>query len=175
MRRVGAGDRAAAARLYDAYGARVHRLAYLTIRDAGTAEDIVQETFLRLWRHAPRWRAGTPVLPWLLRVASNLCTDHIRKHRRMRVETPPELACEGAEGYRAMREQEIARHVHAAIAALPHRQRTALLLTWQDHMSNAEAGRVLKISEQAMDSLLARARRNLRSHLAAIKPDLIGD
>lgn len=175
LRLVSSGDEGAATRLYDRYATRIHRLAYLVLRDNQAAEDVMQDTFLRLWRHAPRWREGTPLLPWLLRVASNLSTDQIRKRGRLIIGDPPDRVDPSTSGYRATLERQIGEHVAAAMATLPKRQRAALQLTWQGDLSNAEAGRALGVSEQAIESLVARARRNLRKKLAPFKTDIIGD
>lgn len=163
--RAGLGEQAAAAELYDRYSKRVFRMAYLALRDREGAEDIVQECFLRLWRNAPAWRVGTPVFPWLILTAKNLCIDQLRRLRRLGLSDDATSVPDRTDLERDVYEAQIVQKVRGAIAALPSRQRDALLLTWAGDFSNAEAGRLMGISEQAIESILSRARRTLKARL----------
>lgn len=166
MARAAAGEAAAAERLVSRHGPRAMGLAVSMLADRAEAEDVAQEAMLRLWRQAPRWRAGeAQVSTWLHRVVSNLAIDRLRRRRRWSAEDPPELPDErpGAEARLAEADRSAA--LRAAIADLPDRQRAALTLRHFAELSNPEIAERLEISVEAVESLLARARRALSKAL----------
>ena len=132
------------------------------------AEDLTQETFLRVWQKAGTYRPGrVRVSTWLHRIAHNLCVDALRRKREVPTATGvlPEQADDRAapEDERAAREQT--ERLLAAVDRLPHAQRSALLLCHVQGFSNAEAATIMNVGVRALESLLARARRTLRSAL----------
>lgn len=139
------------------------------LRDEAEAEDVVQETFIRLWRFAPDWKPGKARLStWMHRVALNLCYDRLRKSRPVYEEEPPDLPDDAASPAQSLHDSELASRVQTAIQALPPRQRAAIALCHYQDMSNIEAASVLEVSVEAVESLLARARRALK---AALRPE----
>jgi RNA polymerase sigma-70 factor (ECF subfamily) len=127
---------------------------------------VAQETLLRLWRNAAGLELGpNGVRPWLRRVASNLCIDRVRARRNTTlVDSVPEQA-EPDGQFRQLAERELGVRVDAALKALPERQRLALTLFHYEGMSQIEVGEVMSISDEAVESLLARARRALKASL----------
>lgn len=173
--RVGAGDSVACRSLMDTHLGRIHGFAWRMLGDAGEAEDVVQEAFLRLWRQAGKWRAEARVGTWLHRVAHNLCVDRLRKRRGDPGEQPPDLA-DPAPGPAAERHRaQVARSVEIALARLPERQRAAIALVHYQELGNIEAADIMGVSVEAMESLLSRGRRGLREALAGMRDDLMGD
>ena len=139
------------------------------LRDDAEAEDVAQEALIRLWKTARSLELGPGGLkPWLRRVASNLCIDRIRAGRRVSVmeEVPEQI--EPASQLHSIDERELTGRVDQAIKALPERQRLALTLFHYEGMSQIEVGATLGISDEAVESLLARARRAMK---AALKND----
>ena len=143
----------------------IHAFAYRFTRNADDAADLAQETFLRVWKSAGSWQAGrVKFTTWLHRIARNLCID---AHRRRQDATPvviEEIESDGPGPHAAPEEEELRLAVTRALAALPERQRTAVVLCHRG-MSNRDAAAVLNVSVDALESLLARARRTLRSVL----------
>ena len=175
MRRAGAGDEAAYRQLVRAHFAPVTALAHRLLDDAGEAEEIGQEAFLRLWRQAGKWRPEARVGTWLYRVTYNLCIDRLRRRREVPSVCVPEPADQRA-GVLALHQRDQRRRiVQAAIARLPERQRAAVHLVHFQEASNISAADVLGVSVEALESLLARGRRRLRAELEELKSDLMGD
>lgn len=166
--RVGRGDEAATRSVVNAKLPRVLALARRMLGDAGEAEDVAQETFLRMWRHAARWQPGAARFDtWLHMVTLNLCRDRLRRRREATMPVLPDVADPAPQADTAMDEAGRARMVEAAIAALPERQREAILLVHYQDLTNIAAAQALDVSVEALESLLARGRRSLRSTFAA--------
>lgn len=174
MARIGAGDRDAARELMAANLSRVLGLARRTLGDAVEAEDIAQETFLRIWKAAGRWQSGQArVSSWVCRIALNLCYDRLRKRREVLTDSVPEQADASPGQDRRMEQAESGHRVADAVARLPDRQRQALELVHFQELSNIEAAAIMSVSVDALESLLARGRRKLKALLLGDAPDLI--
>ena len=173
-----AGDRAAWSALVERYLGRITGHAWYMLGDPREAEDVAQETFLRLLHKAPEWspEGGAGLGTWLYRVAVNLCIDRKRKHAPHLVEQLPEFTgpVDGAVAEHD-RTMDVQKAVREALSALPERQRAAVVLSYYEGFTNREAGEILGISTEAVESLLARGRRALKAQLGGIKNDLIGE
>jgi len=163
MRAIAAGDQAAFGRLIEREGPRLLGFATGLLGNAHEAEDVVQESLIRLWEGAGSWRPDARVGTWLHRVCYNRAVDQLRRRRNFVEDTALEgVPDPGALAEAAMMQGERARSVQDALAALPARQRSAILLFHYQGMPQSEAARIMGISEAALESLLARARRQLR-------------
>lgn len=173
---AGAGDAGAFRSLVDRHLAGVVAVARRMLRDEAEAEDVAQEAMLRLWRSADGLEIGAPGLrPWLRRVVSNLCVDRMRTGKRLVVvDEVPEQA-EPATQHSEMEAQDASQRVEAALKALPDRQRTALTLFHYEGLSQIEIAQAMGISDEAVESLLARARRALKAALRDELQDLLAD
>jgi RNA polymerase sigma-70 factor (ECF subfamily) len=173
LARFAAGDQAAARDLTRRLAPRIHALARRMLDDQAEAEDVTQEAMLRLWRTAPDWRdEGAAVGTWLYRVAGNLCIDRLRQRRARPVAEVPERA-DGAPAVQSRLETaERAAALQAALAALPDRQRLALVLRHLEERPNPEIAAILDTSVEAVESLLARCRRSLAAELAPRRAEL---
>lgn len=166
MARIAAGDRAAARALMADNLPRILGMARRMLNDAGEAEDVAQDTFLRVWKAAGRWQAGQArVSSWVTRIAINLCYDRLRKHREVPTDQVPDLA-DTAPGQEAvLMAGEASARLTEALGRLPVRQRQAIELVHYQDLSNIEAAAIMEVSVDALESLLARGRRGLRALL----------
>jgi RNA polymerase sigma-70 factor (ECF subfamily) len=175
MVRAGSGDRAACALLVERHLGRVVRVAQRTLGSRSDAEDAAQDVFLRVWAAAPRWRrTSARFTTWLYRLAMNVCLDRIAKRRETLARNLPEVADQRPDPLVAIETSEVGRHVSAALAALPETQRIAVTLCHYEGLRNREAAEVMGLSVEALESLLARARRAMRASLRPVAPALMG-
>ena len=164
---VAAGDPAAVRSFVARKLPRLLALAQRMLGDAAEAEDVAQETFVRAWRQAGAWRPGGARFDtWLHRVALNLCYDRLRRRRERSLEGGAEQVDEGPAPDRGLEAADTGRRVARAMAALPDRQREAVVLCHYQEMSNIEAAHVMGVSVEALESLLSRGRRALRASLS---------
>jgi len=165
MARTAQGDGRAFETLSRRHARRSLGLARRILRNDAVAEEIVQDAFLRVWVHAPRWRPEAEFRTWLYRVVVNLCLNA----KRRAPDLPLAAAGDPADprpGAGAMLEvDERDRQVAAAIDALPPRQHAAIVLTYHEGLDNAEAAAVLDTSVSGVETLLVRAKRALRAAL----------
>jgi RNA polymerase sigma-70 factor (ECF subfamily) len=167
LARVAEGDQAAVRALVGRKLPRLMSLGQRMLGDAAEAEDVAQEAFLRVWKQAPRWRPGQAKFDtWLHRVALNLCYDRLRRRREIATDQPPEQADPGPAPDRGLEARDTAARVSRALAALPDRQREAIVLCHYQELGNIEAATVMGVSVEALESLLGRGRRALRTALA---------
>lgn len=174
--RAGHGDRRAASILVERHTDKIYAVCFRTLRSRAAAEDAAQETFLRLWKNASKWRPqGAKFETWLYRVAMNICLDQLRKKKR---EAPEEAAPEQVDGGLRQDDCVFAAErrlaVDAALETLPPRQRAAIGLCHYQELTNIEAADIMGISIEALESLLARGRRALRVRLAPMRENLMG-
>jgi RNA polymerase sigma factor (sigma-70 family) len=162
MCRVAAADASAFRELVDAHATMLHRIAFRMLGDAAEAEDVAQESLLRLWRDAARWQAGhAGVAAWLTRVAMNQCLDRLRRRKFASDDKAPERTDEAPLAPETIDAAASRGKVLAAIAALPDRQRAAIILTYYEDLPNNAAARHLDMNIKAFESLLLRARSAL--------------
>lgn len=170
--RIAARDPAALGEAIERHAGPLHRIAYRMLGDAHEAEDIVQEAMLRLWDNAPRLAArhsahaasasGLRLGGWLKRVTVNLAIDRTRGARRFSGNAIPEQEDDAPLADERIAAEQDMVSARALIAALPDRQRAAIVLTYYEELSNADAAAALDMNIKAFESLLFRARAALR-------------
>ena len=165
MARVARGDEPAYRTLTRRHLPAMVGLARRILGNAADAEDVAQEAMLRVWTHVPRWQPLAAFRTWLTRVVVHLCLDRKRRRPWVALEAAGEIVdptpgvTEQAE--HGEREQQLA----DAIAELPARQRSAIVLTYSEGMSNAQVAETLDTSVSAVETLLVRGKQNLRARL----------
>ncbi len=170
VERVRQGDRAALEFLFRRHGGRVFGFAHALLRSREEAEEVVTDTFLRVFRFAPELREGQSFESWLLRIARNLCMDRLRRPRLLT------LPLEGLSEGLLLPADQIDRTalrlvVEQALDRLSEEYRAALILRDVQGLSAREAADVMGKGETAFRSLHQRARRALRDALHSLETD----
>lgn len=164
--RFAAGDQSAARILAERHTGRVLAVATRMLNNPTDAEDVAQEALMRAWKHAAEWRPGEAKFStWLHKVAVNLCYDRLRKKRTKPLEDAPEPIDDRATAVEGLEAEDRLEILKAAMMELPERQRAAIQLSHYDEKSNPETAEILGISVEAVESLLSRGRRALRTAL----------
>lgn len=170
------GDPDAARRLTQRLAPRAFAHALRMLADRAEAEDVAQEALLRLWRIAPDWRQGdAQVTTWLYRVVGNLATDRLRARKRRRadpLDDAPEPQSDQPAVVQGMIEADRMAALHAALAALPDRQRQAVVLRHIEGLANPQIAQIMDIGVEAVESLTARGKRALTALLSGRREDL---
>ncbi|HET8564292.1 MAG TPA: sigma-70 family RNA polymerase sigma factor [Candidatus Binatia bacterium] len=146
---------------------RFYRLAYRYVQNKETAEDIVQDAFLKLWEDPARWQPdrNTKFTTWFYRIVVNLCLDWQKKKRPLELDEETELADERQSLDEAVIRAQGQKRLEKEIAALPERQRMALNLCFDEGLSNQEAADVMGLSLKALQSLIMRAKTTLKERM----------
>lgn len=178
--RLARGHPDALSQLMDRHLAAIKSSALYMLGDEMMAEDIAQEVFLRAWKQAPKWQSGQAKFStWLYRVTKNLCYDCLRKKTEIHTDTVPEMVDERPEALQTLTacEQHNTQKtkIEQALDTLPERQRMAITLCHYRDMSQLEAADIMEIGVRAYESLLARARKNLREQLSQHKTELLDE
>jgi RNA polymerase sigma-70 factor (ECF subfamily) len=176
MQQVARGDHAACRAVVERHLPRIVAFAARTLGDASEAEDIAQDTFLRLWAHAGSWRPhGAQLSTWLHRVALNLCLDRLRRAPPAPLESAAEPVDPSPAVSTLLHRRAVARRVQDELMQLSDAQRAAVTLCHYQGIRNADAAEMLGVSVEALESLLTRARRALRARLQPVAAELLED
>ena len=152
--------------LYEEHVGRIYALCLRLARDAGQAEELVQDTFVRAWEKLPEFRGDSAFGTWLFRIAVNVALADRRKTGRR--EARIGLAAEPETLHRPGPAPDLAARMDmdAAIAALPSGARTVFLLYDVEGYQHAEIAQMTGIAEGTSKAQLFRARRLLREALS---------
>ncbi|WGD54291.1 RNA polymerase sigma factor [Bradyrhizobium sp. CB1650] len=171
--RLATGDEAAFRMLVERHIDRAYAIALRIIGNAADAEDVVQDSMLKIWSHRGRWQHGRAKFStWLYRVISNRCIDLHRKPRTENVETVPEVADGQPDAAEIIERNELNDMLELAMQRLPEQQRIAVILSYHENMSNGEIAQVMETTVAAVESLLKRGRQQLRQLLRKHERDI---
>ena len=175
MERIGAGDHTAFRQLVERHQHAVIGTVAKMLGNASESEDIAQQVFLRIWRHAKRYRPEAKFTTYLFTITRNLVFNETRRKSRKkevssdeREENSHQLIAANPDRQpdAEILQAELQGAVDAAIAALPETQRLAVVLRRYEQLSYEEIAGVLDLSVSAVKSLLFRARTTLRETLS---------
>jgi RNA polymerase sigma-70 factor (ECF subfamily) len=152
---------------------RAYAIALRILGNAADAEDVVQDTMLKVWTHRGRWQHGRAKFStWLYRVVSNRCIDLRRKPRTENVDAVPEVADAKPDASSVIERNEVNNLLEVAMQRLPEQQRLAVILSYHENMSNGEIAEVMDTTVAAVESLLKRGRQQLRELLRRHERDI---
>ena len=176
MIRVKEGDGASFGLLLEKHRSSVIHFLYRMVQNQAVAEELAQEVFLRVYRSRANYEPTARFTTWLFRIATHLALNALRDGKYQRAEASldaetPESSTRQVFDTRPSVEQVMVRQVRLdeirrAIAALPEKQRAAVLMHKYEEMEYSHIAKTLNCSESAVKSLLFRAYETLRARLA---------
>lgn len=183
--RLASGDPSAFDELLHRHERQVLTLCYAFMRNREASEDMAQETFLRVFRHASRYRPEARFSTWLYKIASNLCINELKKTRLRQgpsLEEPlgndpdgtrlvSRLIAPGETPLSAAERKEAQSYLEKAISHLPDDQRTTLILVEHHHLSYQETAELLGVTVSGIKMRMKRARETLRELLKFLAAD----
>ena len=181
MRDFKEGNVNAFQQLFDGYKKRVINYCYRFSGDQAVAEELAQETFIKVYQGAKRYRPKAKFSTWLFKIATNVCLNELRKPvYRNRIESIDHLEMnEGSEipdkngcaADKNLENSETQLVVRNAIKMLPEKQRAAILLRIEEEFSYKEIGKQIGCRENHVKVLIHRARENIKAILAQGKKE----
>lgn len=169
---VRSGDAEAFAELVSMHEARVMALCVALMRDAGAAEELAQDVFVRAYRYIETFDDRRDLYPWLAKIAYRLAQTRWKQNRRQATLAENLGARLDADSHNhneipldGLVADEQSRHLRTAVRSLPERERTAVVLYYAQGMDVRQVAGVMGVSTGAVKSFLFRARRHLQSKL----------
>jgi len=174
--RVAQGDIRAFELLVTRYQKQALRAAQRFIYDRLEAEDLAQEAFLIVFRKANKYEAKASFKTWFFTILLNLCRNAVKKKKPVYVNfDSPEIEITGSQNPAGQFDhQQLQQTLAKAILKLPENQRAAFILCHYENFSYAETARSLGVSVKAVESLLVRAKRQLREELEWLRKKTSG-
>jgi len=171
MERYAEGDDSALAPLFDLLSPRLHSFLLRRTRDPARAEDLLQDTFLRMHKNRRHFACGTHVVPWAFAIARNLLIDeHRRDHGTPELPSvppdPPDVV---------VARQRLGRRIHEELGRLPEAHREAFVLIQYEGLSMAEAAQMLGTTVTAVKLRAYRAYEALRDKLGEEVREELGE
>jgi RNA polymerase sigma-70 factor, ECF subfamily len=161
------GSHEAFAIIINRHSNRFYRIAYRFVSSKDDAEDIVQEAFLKLWNRPNLWNPGkgAKFTTWFYRVVINLCFDHRKRKKLIKLSEDIEFADENPGPdvlYDVHQKQAL---LERLIHELPKRQQLAVNLCFYEGVSNNEAAQIIGVKVKALQSLVMRAKTTLKHNV----------
>ncbi len=175
MVKIGNGDHAAFRSLVERHQNSLVGTISKMLGNESDSEDIAQQVFIRIWKHAKRYKPDNKFTTYLYTIARNLVYNESRRRSRKRTTSSDQLEEEhhlqfpadaNQEPDNNLLESELRKAIDAAIEKLPEKQRLAVVLRRYENVPYEEIAVILKTSVPSVKSLLFRARTTLREHLA---------
>jgi len=183
MAQIARGSESALHLLYEAFKDRVFNTVLSHLQDKGEAEELTQDVFVEIYRSAARFEGKSSVSTWIYRIAVNKSLDRLRYHNRQKRfglftnllkpgSNEPAVQAPNFDHPGVVLEQkENARILFQTIETLPEQQKTAFILSFIEELPRQEVAEVMQVSVKAVESLLQRAKANLRTRLDDFFPD----
>ncbi|MCE9525704.1 MAG: sigma-70 family RNA polymerase sigma factor [Planctomycetales bacterium] len=164
IRRCLTGDQGAMLALVERFSGQVFGLCYRMLGQRQDAEDVAQETFVRVLKNLHRWDAGRDFEPWLLAIAGNRCRTALStRKRRPAAEILPEQVSDGLPDMQAAK--NLAEEVTLALAGIRDDYRQAFVLFHEQELSYVEIAEAMNVPLGTVKTWVHRARRELIDQL----------
>lgn len=168
IQKVAKGDSGAFTNLLGRYKGQVYGTCYYILGDKSLAEDLSQETWIRVVKAASEYQPSAPLLAWILRIARNACFNELRHRKRwteLTQENAEKIPDEAISITDLLEDAENESKLKKAILELSPQQKLALMMVVQEEKSHAEIAQEIGCSVGAVKVLLFRARESLRKKM----------
>ncbi|WP_130615108.1 RNA polymerase sigma factor SigW [Cohnella abietis] len=170
------GDQRSFAEIVEMYKDKLYHLAYRMTGNRQEAEDVVQEAFLRVYKNLDRYDENQKFSTWIYRITTNLCIDRLRKRKAIYSLDAESSDHEGLDGYAMlpsddrtpeteMLQSETQKIIHEAIATLPVKYKSVMILRYLQDLSLQEISEVLELPVTTVKTRVHRGREFLRKKL----------
>ena len=158
--------------LYDRHFQQIYRFVYSRVREQTAAEDVTSEVFMKALRAMPRYQdTGRPFAAWLYQIAVNAIADRYRTQRPAHpLEDFHDLSIAGPALEDLAAHRDEVRRIWALVETLPHQQRTALVLKFQEDMKIEDIAIAMGKSSGAVKLLIHRGVTRLRDESSSLRP-----
>ena len=164
------GDISTFEQIMNKYKELVMNIAYRFLQDRSKAEDIAQEVFIKVYNSAGRYKPKARLSTWIYRITANFCLNELRSQKHFKAisveatgETPDSIQADPVEN---LEKAKLKHLVRETVDSLPDRQRMVVILQKYEGLSYQEISEIIGCSVSAVDSLLQRAKQNLKHKLA---------
>jgi len=175
MAETAQGDEHAFELLVERHQSRMLNLIYRFVGNRTQARDLAQEVFIRVWQAASRYKPRAKFTTWIYRISANLCLNELKSSARKKLffseslveegRTPNEESNVSPSAEDILLAEERSRQISHALRSLPENQRMALILKRYENLSYHEIAKIMECSVSAVESLLVRAKGNLKEKL----------
>ncbi|WP_020538848.1 RNA polymerase sigma factor [Lewinella cohaerens] len=174
LKSIEKGDQAAFRELYDLYSKQVYNTALSYAQNPDDAKEIAQDVFTNVFRKADTFRSEAKVSTWIYRITINTSLNFLKRKKRVlflsideQHNDQPDFDHPGV----LLENREAARSLFRTINTLAEQQKTAFILSYVDDLPRQEVADIMGVSLKAVESLLHRAKKNLRTRLASEYPN----
>lgn len=183
IKQIASGDRVAFRDLYETFKSRVYNTSFSYFQNAEEAEEVTQDIFLEVFRSAGKFKESASVSTWIYRITVNKCLDGLRhRNRKKRAgflmslfkRDTGELKVDVAHFIspeRILENKEKSELLLISVSELPESQQTAFILSYIEDLPQKEISVIMNVSEKAVESLIQRAKGNLRKKLEIFNPN----
>ncbi|HAV92634.1 TPA: hypothetical protein DCW38_05575 [candidate division WOR-3 bacterium] len=162
-------DQQAFKEIFGRYSKKIFNLAFSYVGDYHYAEEITQDIFVTIYGKSSSFKKTSSFSTWIYRIAVNASVSHLRKHKKDLMLCDMESAEDLSEEPIVPEPPDRKETANILLKSLPESQRMAFILSQKDNLKYKEISAIMKISEKAVESLIYRARENLRRSIREMK------
>jgi len=173
LQSIANGDRRAFQQLYELFSEKVYNTALSYVQNEQDAEEITQDVFTNIFRNASKFKGEAAVSTWIYRITVNASLNQIKRKKRFsffsagEIKETPDFDHPGI----LLEKKEHAKALFKVIDTLSDNQKTAFILSFVEELPRQEVADIMEISLKAVESLLQRAKKNLRIKLEKLYPN----
>jgi len=167
------GSNEAFKELYTRFSTKVYNTALSYTKNTDEADDVTQEVFVKIFRSAAKFKGNSELSTWVYRIVVNTSLNHLKKKNRFilfKDTSKPTESIDFVHPGVVLENKENAQILYKVLELLPNTQKTAFILSYIEELPRQEVADIMETSLKAVESLLQRAKTNLKKHLEKLYP-----